>query len=95
MIFYSGCHHNRQKSSSSTSDKSSQTESTKIKIEKGKTIRGNIVYTSLMISKEALRKHRQVSDQSSQIKVVLLLSENIMSAEKTPLPENLTLKDTI
>ena len=30
-----------------------------IKIEKGKTIRGNIVYSSLMTAEEALRKHRQ------------------------------------
>ena len=40
-----------------------------------------------MNSEEALRKHRQqVADQSTQIReVALLLRENIMNAEKTPL----------
>ena len=57
-------------------------------IEKEKTIRGNIIYSSLMTSEKALRKHRQqVADQSTQIReVTLLLREGIMNAEKTPLP---------
>ena len=42
-----------------------------------------------MIQQKALRKHRQVSGQPNQIKVVLLLRKNIMNAE------NATLKDTI
>ena len=55
-----------------------------IKIEKGKTTRGNIVYSSLMTSEEALRKYRQqVADKSTQIReVALLLRESIMNAEK-------------
>ena len=68
-----------------------------IKIEKGKTVWGNIVYSSLITSEEALRKHRQqVADQATQIReVALLLRESIMNAEKTPLPESLTLKDIL
>ena len=48
-----------------------------------------------MTSEEALRKHwQQVADQSTQIReVALLLRENIMNAEKTLPPENITLKD--
>ena len=50
-----------------------------------------------MTSEEGLRKHRQqVADQSTQIReVALLLRESIMNAEKTPLPESLTLKDIL
>ena len=63
-----------------------------IKIEKEKTIWGNIVYSSLMTSGEGLRKHRQqVADQCTQIReAALLLRETIMNTEKTPLPESLT-----
>ena len=87
FIFSFGYHHNRQKSSSSTSInryyqalvhdiegkpfKETITSSQKlkimlnkkyekqIKIEKQKTILGNIVYCSLMTSEEALRKHQR------------------------------------
>ena len=56
-------------------------------------MRGNIVNSSLMTSKEALRKHLQVADQSTQIKeVALLLREKALNAERTPLLESLTLK---
>ena len=50
-----------------------------------------------MTSEKALRKHRQqIADQSTQIReVALLLREGIMNAEKTPLPERLTLKDIL
>ena len=50
-----------------------------------------------MTSEEALRKHRQqVAEQSNQIReVALLLRESIINAEKTPLPESLTLKDIL
>ena len=40
-----------------------------------------------MTSKIALRKHRQVSDQSNQIKVELPLRKNIMNAEKNQFEE--------
>ena len=50
-----------------------------------------------MTLEEALRKHRQqVADQSTQIReAALLLRESIINAEKTPLPESLTLKDIL
>ena len=50
-----------------------------------------------MTSDGALRKYRQqVADQSTQIReVALLLRKSIMTAEKTPLPESLTLKDIL
>ena len=63
-----------------------------IKTERGKTIQGNIVCSRIMTSDKGLRKHRQQSaDQSTQIReIALLLRENIMNAEKTPLPKSLT-----
>ena len=63
-----------------------------IKTERGKTIQGNIVCSRIMTSDKGLRKYRQQSaDQSTQIReIALLLRENIMNAEKTPLPKSLT-----
>ena len=56
-------------------------------------MRGKFVNSSLMTSKEALRKHLQVADQSTQIKeVALLLRGKALNVERTPVLESLTLK---
>ena len=47
-----------------------------------------------MTSEEALGKHRQQAAGKIS-EVALLLRKNIMNAEKTQLPESLTLKDIL
>lgn len=67
----------------------------RIRIEKGKTKRGNIIYNSKLTTEEALRKqHDQVTNIDKKIRdVAYILREAINDAKKTRLPENVTLQD--
>ena len=67
----------------------------RIKIEKGKTKRGNVIYSTVLTTEEALREqHDQISDINIQIKkVAFALRESRSKAEHRTLPENLTLED--
>ena len=66
-----------------------------MKVEKGKTKRGNVVFSSELSAEEALRKqYCTVTIQNVQIRnMALKLREAIMEAETKKLPENLTLEN--
>ena len=60
-------------------------DSDKLKIEKRKTRRGNIVFSSSVTTEEALRKHNNYRKDEVQVR----------DAETKKLPENLTLDDIV
>ena len=66
-----------------------------LKIDKGKTKRGNVISSSILTAEETLRGHHSnITKDNVQIRdVALILREAIMTAETKTLPDNLTLKD--
>ena len=67
----------------------------KLTIQKGKTKRGNIIFSSSMGIEEALRKeHSMKTNLSIKIRdVAFALRSSIIEAKTTPLPENITIED--
>ena len=67
----------------------------KIKIEKGKTRRGNIVFSSSLSTEEACRnQYSKVTSDDMQIRdVAFKLRQEIMNASSIKLPEHLKVED--